>query len=77
MERFPLSQIQEPTARMNQDRRDVYNNIVLFAVDVAGGGADSEMHIFQCINKPVSLSLENQQHLSKSIPTFLFHNQMS
>ncbi|KAI0228914.1 Epidermal growth factor receptor kinase substrate 8 [Lamellibrachia satsuma] len=49
MERFPLSLISDPTAIVNEDRRDVYNNILLFTI--MGDNyqrTPSEMHIFQC-----------------------------
>ena len=56
MERFPLSLISDPTAIVNEDRRDVYNNILLFTI--MGDNyqrTPSEMHIFQC--KSISVSL--------------------
>ena len=55
MERFPLSLINDPTAVTNEDRRDIYNNILLFTV--MGDNyqrSPSEMHIFQCKSSPVS-----------------------
>lgn len=57
MEHFPIHLVNEPTAVMNHDRKDIYNNIVLFIVleDPKKKGVNpSEMHIFQCINRPVS-----------------------
>ena len=57
MERFPLSLVTDPTAVTNDDRRDVYNNVVLFTVvEDPHRRAPSEMHIFQSISNPVSLS---------------------
>jgi len=51
MERFPLEQVVDPTARMNRDGRDVYKNILIFSVlGERGRQTDSEMHIFQCIS---------------------------
>lgn len=56
MERFPLSFVSEPTAVTKSDRREIYNNIVLFTVHEDGHKrAPSEMHIFQVLSKPVSL----------------------
>lgn len=53
MERFPLEQVVEPTAKMNRDRRDVYKNILIFSViGERGRNPESEMHIFQCISVP-------------------------
>ncbi len=55
MERFPLDHVEEPTSVTNSDRLDVYNNIVLFRVrEALRRDASSEMHIFQCIGRPVS-----------------------
>ncbi|KAK2190672.1 hypothetical protein NP493_70g01038 [Ridgeia piscesae] len=49
MERFPLNLITDPTAIMNDDRRDVYNNILLFTISGdTYQHTPSEMHIFQC-----------------------------
>ncbi|KAK2157390.1 hypothetical protein LSH36_193g15031, partial [Paralvinella palmiformis] len=53
MERFPVSAISQPTAVTNDDRRDVYNNIVLFTIiEESRKGPQSEMHLFQCIGRP-------------------------
>lgn len=53
MERFPVSAVSQPTAVTNDDRRDVYNNIVLFTVtEESRKGPQSEMHLFQCIGRP-------------------------
>ncbi len=65
MERFPLSLVTDPTAVTNDDRRDVYNNVVLFTVvEDPHRRAPSEMHIFQSISNPVSLS-SNYYYFSK------------
>ena len=56
MERFPLNLITDPTAIMNDDRRDVYNNILLFTISGdTYQHTPSEMHIFQCKSTTVSL----------------------
>ena len=56
MECFPLSLIKDPAAVTNQDRRDIYNNILLFTVleDPKKRSDQSEMHLFQCLSRPVS-----------------------
>ena len=57
MERFSLDCVEEPTSVTNNDRLDVYNNIVLFKVrEDQRRNASTEMHIFQCIGRPVSIS---------------------
>ena len=61
MERFPLSLINDPTAVTNEDRRDIYNNILLFTV--MGDNyqrSPSEMHIFQCKSSPVSPRIQSK-----------------
>ena len=56
---FPLSLLNDPTSVVSDDKKDIYNNILLFTVieDVkkkTGSTAPSEMHIFQCLNVHVS-----------------------
>uniref|UniRef100_T1GMW2 EPS8 spectrin-like domain-containing protein n=1 Tax=Megaselia scalaris TaxID=36166 RepID=T1GMW2_MEGSC len=46
IERFPASQIQEPTAFTSNDPLEIYNNILVFIVG-GNSGSRSEMHIFQ------------------------------
>ena len=56
MERFQLDCVDEPTSVTNNDRLDVYNNIVLFKVrEDQRRNSPAEMHIFQCIGRPASL----------------------
>ena len=57
---FPLSLVNDPTSVISDDKKDVYNNILLFTVlddkDSTNNkkkskdttGLPSEMHIFQC-----------------------------
>ncbi|XP_013406979.1 epidermal growth factor receptor kinase substrate 8 isoform X6 [Lingula anatina] len=55
MERFPLPLVSEPAAVSSSDRRDIYNNIVLFIVvedPKKKNSNPSEMHIFQCVSRP-------------------------
>lgn len=55
MERFPLHLVTDPTAVTNRDRRDVYNNILLFTVlEDPHSKSATEMHIFQSVGRPVS-----------------------
>ena len=70
MERFSLEFVDEPTAVTNNDRLDVYNNICLFKVrEDNRRNSPTEMHIFQCIGRPVS---ESQFQTSRmSITTYI------
>lgn len=54
LERFPLSQVHEPTAVLKNDRRETYNNLILFTVidDPRRKNSPSDMHIFQSVNAP-------------------------
>ncbi|KAL4224990.1 Phosphotyrosine-binding domain [Mactra antiquata] len=54
LERFPLSQIHDPTAVLKNDRRETYNNLVLFTVidDPRRKNSPSDMHIFQSVTAP-------------------------
>ena len=56
LERFPLAQVHEPTAVLKNDRRETYNNLILFTVidDPRRKNSPSDMHIFQSVNAPVS-----------------------
>ncbi|KAL5280719.1 EPS8 family protein [Megaselia abdita] len=47
IERFPASQVVEPTAFTSNDPLEIYNNILVFIVGGANSGSRSEMHIFQ------------------------------
>ena len=58
MERFPLTLLADITAVTNSNRRDIYNNIVLFTVqEDRYKRSPSEMHLFQVLGKPVSKPL--------------------
>ncbi|XP_053384483.1 epidermal growth factor receptor kinase substrate 8-like isoform X2 [Mercenaria mercenaria] len=54
LERFPLSHVHEPTAVLKNDRRETYNNLVLFTIldDPRRKNGPSDMHIFQSVNAP-------------------------
>ena len=56
MERFPLNLVVDPTARTKiTSTNDAYDNMVLFTVlGDRQRGMESEMHIFQCIDRSVS-----------------------
>jgi epidermal growth factor receptor kinase substrate 8 len=54
VEMFPLDLISDPTSVISDDKKDVYNNILLFTVleDTRTAGRNAtppEMHIFQCL----------------------------
>ena len=81
MERFPLSLINDPTAVTNEDRRDIYNNILLFTV--MGDNyqrSPSEMHIFQCKSSPVShhqiLKFEDMYTMQVSLFVYDLNNDL-
>ncbi len=53
----PLSLIHEPTSVINDDKKDIYNNILLFTVledPKKRNSLQSEMHIFQCLKNHVN-----------------------
>lgn len=54
LERFPLAQVFEPTAVLKNDRRETYNNLVMFTIieDPRRKNGPSDMHIFQSITAP-------------------------
>ncbi|XP_076471438.1 epidermal growth factor receptor kinase substrate 8-like protein 1 isoform X2 [Babylonia areolata] len=54
LERFPMNMIQEPTAVFKNDRREIYNNLVLFTVmdDSSRKEPHADMHIFQSARTP-------------------------
>lgn len=54
LERFPVDVLHEPTAILKNDRREIYNNLVLFSIMDDPGKRNSDMHIFQSITSPVS-----------------------
>jgi len=62
MEHFPLSLVSEPTCATAVDRRvsgcDVLDNLILFTVleDPVKKASPPEMHVFQCVNRLVSVT---------------------
>ncbi len=54
---FPLSLVVDPTSVVSDDKKDIYNNILLFTVledmNKKSMSTPSEMHIFQCIRTHV------------------------
>ena len=59
VELFPLDLLHEPTSVVSDDKKDIYNNILLFTVledprKKLITGTPSEMHIFQCVRTHVS-----------------------
>ncbi|XP_076450323.1 epidermal growth factor receptor kinase substrate 8-like [Babylonia areolata] len=54
LERFPVQSLQEPTAIFKNDRREIYNNLVLFTVleEAHKKDAQADMHIFQSVRTP-------------------------
>ena len=53
----PLNLIHEPTSVINDDKKDIYNNILLFTVledSKKMSSNQSEMHIFQCLKNHAS-----------------------
>ena len=56
LEKFPLDLVYEPTAIFKDDKREIYNNLILFSVleDSRKRNGPSDMHIFQSVVNPVS-----------------------
>ncbi|XP_046552704.1 epidermal growth factor receptor kinase substrate 8-like isoform X5 [Haliotis rubra] len=54
LERFPMDCIVDPTAVFKNDRREVYNNLILFTVveDPRRKSSQGDLHIFQSIRVP-------------------------
>ncbi|XP_041366479.1 epidermal growth factor receptor kinase substrate 8-like isoform X2 [Gigantopelta aegis] len=51
IEKFPIQLIHEPTAIFKNDKREIYNNLILFTVieDPKRKGSQADMHIFQSV----------------------------
>lgn len=55
VELFPLDLVHDPTSVISDDKKDIYNNILLFTVledprkKLSSSNTPSEMHIFQCV----------------------------
>ena len=61
VEMFPLSLVHDPTSVVSDDKKDVYNNILLFTVledskKRNSGSNPSEMHLFQCVKTHVNIN---------------------
>jgi epidermal growth factor receptor kinase substrate 8 len=54
LERFPIQLVQDPTAVFKNDRREIYNNLILFTVidDPKKRSSQADMHIFQSSKAP-------------------------
>jgi epidermal growth factor receptor kinase substrate 8 len=54
LERFPIAQVHEPTAIFKNDKREIYNNLVLFTIldDPRKRNSQTDMHIFQSVASP-------------------------
>uniref|UniRef100_A0A0B7BBK8 SH3 domain-containing protein n=1 Tax=Arion vulgaris TaxID=1028688 RepID=A0A0B7BBK8_9EUPU len=54
LEKFPIQLIQDPTAVFKNDRREIYNNLILFTVidDPKKRSSQADMHIFQSSKAP-------------------------
>ncbi|BFZ05083.1 hypothetical protein BsWGS_08125 [Bradybaena similaris] len=54
LERFPIQLVQDPTAVFKNDRREIYNNLILFTVidDPKKRTPQADMHIFQSSKAP-------------------------
>lgn len=56
LENLSLNLIHEPTSVISDDKRDIYNNILLFTVledKKKSPTSPAEMHIFQCLKNHV------------------------
>lgn len=54
LECFPISRVLDPVNITTSDLQEIYNNIIIFIVQNENSKNAAEMHIFQCIGKPVS-----------------------
>ncbi|KAH9491472.1 hypothetical protein Btru_044926 [Bulinus truncatus] len=54
LERFPIQLVQDPTAIFKNDRREIYNNLILFTIvdDPKRRSSQADMHIFQSCKAP-------------------------
>ncbi|XP_012939830.1 epidermal growth factor receptor kinase substrate 8 [Aplysia californica] len=54
LERFPVQLVQDPTAIFKNDRREIYNNLILFTIvdDPKKRSSQADMHIFQSCKAP-------------------------
>uniref|UniRef100_A0A2C9LF08 PTB domain-containing protein n=1 Tax=Biomphalaria glabrata TaxID=6526 RepID=A0A2C9LF08_BIOGL len=54
LERFPIQLVQDPTAIFKNDRREIYNNLILFTIidDPKKRSSQADMHIFQSCKAP-------------------------
>ncbi|KAK3603216.1 hypothetical protein CHS0354_036146 [Potamilus streckersoni] len=71
VERFPVHSVLEPTAIIRNDRREVYNNLVLFTVcdDPGRKNVSSDMHIFQSVRTPAQQVVEMMLRIKgQSVP---------
>ena len=56
LERFPVQLVSDPTAIFKNDRREIYNNLILFTIVEDAkkrSSSQADMHIFQSIKAPV------------------------
>lgn len=65
LERFPIQLVQDPTAIFKNDRREIYNNLILFTIidDPKKRSSQADMHIFQSSKAPVSSFFSDSVHL--------------
>uniref|UniRef100_A0A0B7BDQ4 SH3 domain-containing protein n=1 Tax=Arion vulgaris TaxID=1028688 RepID=A0A0B7BDQ4_9EUPU len=54
LEKFPVQLVQDPTAIFKNDRREIYNNLILFTIvdDPKKRSSHADMHIFQSSKAP-------------------------
>ncbi|CAL1535450.1 unnamed protein product [Lymnaea stagnalis] len=54
LERFQIQLVQDPTAIFKNDRREIYNNLILFTIvdDPKKRSSQADMHIFQSCKAP-------------------------
>lgn len=67
VEKFPLSLVHDPVSVVSDDKKDIYNNIILFTVlqdNQKNSATPSEMHIFQC-NRSHSAEIVDEIYKAK------------
>ncbi|PVD21182.1 hypothetical protein C0Q70_19350 [Pomacea canaliculata] len=70
LERFPVHFVQEPTAIFKNDRREIYNNLILFTIidESNKRDAQADMHIFQSVSTPAQVIVDEIVAAKKGNP---------
>ncbi|KAL5006255.1 hypothetical protein ScPMuIL_015061 [Solemya velum] len=78
LERFPVDMVHEPTAILKNDRREIYNNLVLFSImDDPRKRGSADMHIFQSISSPAQDIVDEILSVKESQSRVVSHGHRS